>query len=165
MNETKQGFQEPSEGKKETPNSEFRSNEITEKSLRGLELENQDANLNEAREPIQNKQEGMKREAQVEAELKAEPHDAIHKEVCLRNEKGEIVKDPQTGEARRVDFMVEKDNKIVRSIEVTSETSDKTAQMEKEARIRAAGGEWIKTEDGRMLQIPPDVKTEIIRKP
>ena len=54
----------------------------------------------------------------------------------MRDSEGKIVRDPETGEARRIDFVVVKDGQVVDSIEVTSETADKTGQTAKEERIR-----------------------------
>ena len=82
----------------------------------------------------------------------------------LRDENGEIVKDPVTGEARRIDFVVVKDGKVVDSVEVTSKTADKTEQTAKEDRIRENGGNYIKTTDGDLVRIPDDLKTRIERR-
>lgn len=87
-----------------------------------------------------------------------------HQETYLRNEQGDIVKDELTGEARRVDLMVEKDGKIFKSVEVTSETAPKVLQLEKEDRIKENGGRFIVDFDtGRLVEIPPNVHTEIRR--
>lgn len=117
---------------------------------------------------IKNKEEGMQREAEVLQELKEKfPEEGgfkIEQEVYLRDEDGKIVKDPVTGEARRIDFVVTKDGEVVESIEVTSQTADKTAQIAKEDRIRECGGNYIKDSNGNLVEIPSDVKTKIERR-
>lgn len=119
-------------------------------------------------EAIQNKQDGLRREKEVLEELKEKysPEDGyeILSEVYLRDENGNIVKDPVTGEARRIDYVVIKDGKVVDSIEVTSKTSDKTEQSAKEDRIRESGGNYIKDNQGNLIEIPSDVKTRIERR-
>lgn len=118
--------------------------------------------------PIQNKIDGLRREAEVENELRDKyPESEGYKtesEVYLRDKDGNIVKDPETGEARRIDFVVVKDGKAVESIEVTSKTADKTAQSAKEDRIRDAGGNYIKDSNGNLIEIPADVTTRIERR-
>ncbi|EBK2060125.1 hypothetical protein AAL85_25410, partial [Salmonella enterica subsp. enterica serovar Typhi] len=75
------------------------------------------------------------------------------------------VKDVETGEARRVDFVVVKDGEVVRSIEVTSETASKDAQLAKEGRIREQGGEWIRNpETGELCRYGENVNTEVWRR-
>lgn len=115
-----------------------------------------------------NKIEGKRREEEVFKDLKEKyPEDKgykIESETYLRDENGNIVKDKETGEARRVDFTVIKDNKVVDSVEVTSKTADKTEQSSKEARIRENGGNYIKDSDGNLVEIPDNVKTRIERR-
>lgn len=93
--------------------------------------------------PIQNKIDGLQREAEVRNELEekypAEEGYEIISEAYLRDADGNIVKDPETGKARRIDFVVVKDGKVVASIEVTSKTADKSDQLAKESRIRDNG--------------------------
>ena len=86
-------------------------------------------------------------------------------ECCLRDKEGSVVHDPKTGEARRVDFVVIKDGEVVKSVEVTSETAPKTEQMDKEARIRYAGGNFIKDHGtGELVPFAPGVQTEVVRR-
>lgn len=88
----------------------------------------------------------------------------IHPEAYLRNSDGNIVQDKVSGEARRVDFMVEKNELIEKSIEITSETAPKDFQQLKESRIREEGGNYIKDrETGKLIEVPQHVKTEIRR--
>lgn len=119
-------------------------------------------------EPIQNKVDGLRREEEVEQELKEKyPEEEgyeIISEAYLRDENGNIVKDPETGEARRIDFVVVKDGKVVDSVEVTSKTADKTEQTAKENRIRDNGGNYIKDSNGNLVEIPKDIQTRIERR-
>jgi len=126
-------------------------------------------NFLEKDKPIQNKTDGLRREAEAENELKDKYPESegytILKEVYLRDADGNIVKDPLTGEARRLDFVVvDKDGNVVDCIEVTSKTADKTAQEAKESRIKQNGGEYIKMPDGSLTKIPDDVQTRIERR-
>lgn len=117
---------------------------------------------------IANKEEGCRREAEVAKELQEKYPESegytIISEVYLRDNNGNIVRDPETGTARRIDFVVIKDGKVVDSIEVTSNTADKTSQTAKEARIRENGGNYIKAPDGSLIQMPQDLTTHIVRK-
>jgi len=118
--------------------------------------------------PIQNKIDGLRREREVMEDLKIEHPESEGNEILqereLLDKDGNKALDPETGTGRRIDFIVNKDSKVIRSIEVTSETADKTEQMAKEQRIREAGGNYIKGNDGNLLEVPKDVKTEIIRR-
>lgn len=122
----------------------------------------------ETKLPIQNKIDGLKREEEVHNDLdKKYPEDKGYKvasETYLRDENGNIVKDPVTGEKRRIDFVVTKDGKVVDSVEVTSKTADKTEQSAKEERIRANGGNYIKDSDGNLIRMSDDVHTRIERR-
>lgn len=117
---------------------------------------------------IKNKEDGLAREKEVQEELenKYPPEQGyqIVSEAYLRDENGNIVKDPETGTARRIDFVVVKDGKVVDSIEVTSTTADKTEQTAKENRIRQNGGNYIRDNDGNLVKIPDDVTTRIERR-
>ena len=120
-------------------------------------------------EAIQNKILGMDREKAVEVELKNKYPEkegyTILREVYLRDENGNIVKDPETGEARRIDFVVlDKNGNVVDCVEVTSKTADKTSQSAKEQRIRDNGGNYVKLPDGTLAKIPDDVQTRIERR-
>ena len=152
-----------------------------EKSYRDLfkddfeEGENYDADvIAEANEeedfgqPIQNKIDGLERENLVKKELEkkypASQGYSVESEKYLRNENGEIVRDPETGEARRIDFVVIKGKEVVSSIEVTSKTADKSKQIAKENRIRENGGNFIETDNGNLIEIPDSVRTQIERR-
>lgn len=129
-------------------------------------LENSEKNI-EIKEPIQNKKDGLERERIVEKELKdkySETDSKIESEVYLRDSDGNIVRDNKTGEARRLDYVVIEEGKVVDSIEVTSKTADKTEQSAKEDRIREQGGDYIKDSEGNLVEIPKDIKTRIERR-
>jgi hypothetical protein len=119
-------------------------------------------------ELIKNKEDGLRRESEVEDELKKKYPESegytIEKEVYLRDKDGNIVRDPVTGEARRIDFVVLKDGKVVDSIEVTSKTAPKDEQTAKENRIRENGGNYIRDSNGNLVEIPPNVQTRIVRR-
>lgn len=130
-------------------------------------------NLNEHKDvgdnqPIKNKIDGMAREEEVAKELEEKYPESegyeILSEVYLRDKDGNIVRDPETGEARRIDFVVVKDGKVVDSVEVTSKTADKTVQSAKENRIREAGGNYVRDNNGNLVEIPPDVTTRVERR-
>lgn len=117
---------------------------------------------------VENKRDGTKREEDVGAELKEKYPESegcqVIREAYLRDKDGNIVKDPETGEARRIDFVVVKDGKVVESVEVTSQTAPKDEQCAKEARIRENGGNYIKLPDGSLAEFPKDITTKIERR-
>ena len=113
--------------------------------------------------------DGIIREIVALDELEGEcpPEDGFHieSECCLRDKDGNIARDPETGESRRVDFVAIKDGEVKRSIEVTSETADKKTQLEKETRIRDAGGNFIRHSGTKeLMPYAPGVNTEIWRR-
>lgn len=122
----------------------------------------------EVKPPIQNKIDGLAREEEVSEELKEKypPEEGyeIVSESYLRDKDGKIVRDPESGEARRIDFVIIKDGKVVDSVEVTSKTADKTAQSAKESRIRDAGGNYVRDSNGNLVEIPSTVQTRIERR-
>ena len=122
----------------------------------------------EVKEAIKNKLDGLAREKEVGDELREKYPESkgytIIGEAYLRDKDGNIVKDPETGQARRIDFVVIKDGKVVDSVEVTSKTADKTSQTAKEERIRGAGGNYIKDNNGNLVEIPSNVHTRIERR-
>lgn len=118
----------------------------------------------------ENHEEGTAREDNVREELMkeypAEDGFRIESQVPLRDEGGAIVKDPETGEGRRLDFVVIKDGEVIGSVEVTSETADKSMQTAKEDRIRDAGGNYVTDRTtGELVPFAPGVQTEVIRRP
>lgn len=94
----------------------------------------------------------------------------VLREQLLRDASGRPIKDLETNTARRIDFIVIQNDKIIRSIEVTSQTADKTAQIAKESRIleeaAKSGGAFIKNvETGKLIEFPIGLGTEIRRLP
>lgn len=168
VSDTKE-IKELSEDKKTVvePDIELAKNDSLD-SLIAKNCEKVTQQAQEVREPILNKQEGKRREVEVSNDLNHKyPEDKgykIESEVFLKDENGKIVKDPVTGEGRRLDFVVTKDGKIVDSVEVTPKTADKTEQSAKEERIRANGGNYIKDSDGNLLRLPDDMHTRIERR-
>ena len=119
--------------------------------------------------PIQNKQEGLRREQNVHKELEKQYPSKegykILRERELCNKDGKPVRDGQTGEKRRIDFCVVKDGRVVDMIEVTSKTAPKREQLSKEYRIRDEGGNYIKDSDNNKLyKIPDNVESRVIRR-
>ncbi|MDR0651675.1 MAG: hypothetical protein LBG12_00065, partial [Synergistaceae bacterium] len=130
----------------------------------------QENTVKEAHEaaPIRNKMEGLRREWEVECELKEQYPEkkgySVESERYLYDKDSAIVKDPETGEGRRVDFAIIKDGKVVDMVEVTSNTAGKAEQTAKEERIRDAGGNYTKDTNGNLVEIPSDVRTRIERR-
>ena len=94
---------------------------------------------------IPNKVAGTAREARVGVRLRGFfGKDKVHAERYLRDSSGKIVKDPVTGEARRIDYVVESTPGRGKAVEVTSKTATKDAQLAKEQRIRNAGGVYVR---------------------
>ncbi|WP_291914250.1 RHS repeat-associated core domain-containing protein [Chitinophaga sp. CB10] len=113
-----------------------------------------------------NRVKGDEREADELASLKQQYPDAqIYSERFLRDANGKKVVDPLTGEGRRIDFAVVKNGLVAKLIETTSKTADKTAQIAKEARIRAAGGHYVKApgKKGTIYNVK-DILTTISRR-
>ncbi|MCS7054529.1 MAG: hypothetical protein NZM09_12475 [Ignavibacterium sp.] len=156
---------------KETPVKEVLP-EIENSSLETLKAQNE-VELNSIKEvkisQIElNRENGAFREENALTDLQKEfPENEgykIEREQYLRDKDGNIVKDPETGEARRIDLVVHKDGKIVKSVEVTSETAPKELQIAKEKRIRENGGNYILDRDtGKLIEFPKNVTTEIRR--
>ena len=138
--------------------------EITEKQNMNSPLENHE----HFEGLIKNKEDGNRREDEVKHELNDTYPESqgytVIPEAYLRDDNGNIVRDPETGEGRRIDFVVVKDLKVVDSIEVTSRTADKQDQMAKEDRIKDIGGVYIRTPDGQLCKIPSDLDTKIERR-
>jgi len=145
---------------------------IENSSLESLKAQNEliaeKINAEKAEQIAKNREAGANREDIAFKELQKEFPESegykIEPEQYLRDKDGKIVKDSETGEARRVDFIVAKDGQVVKSIEVTSETAPKNAQMAKEDRIRTEGGNFVKDRDtGELIEIPKVIQTEVRR--
>lgn len=141
-------------------------------SLESLMASNQIASERVIAERIEqlgrNRENGASREELAHQQLQREFPEAegykIEREQYLRDENGSIVKDPETAEARRIDFVVTIDGQVVKSVEVTSETAPKQAQLAKEVRIRDEGGNFVKERDtGQLSKMPSDAQTETWR--
>lgn len=153
-----------------------RLNNKFENSILGKQAKNIEGNfrdydfhtINEVRPAIKNKMDGLQREHDVYEELEkqysSEKGYSIIPEAYLRDKDGKIVKDFVSGEARRIDFIVVKDDKVIDSIEVTSKTADKTIQSAKEERIRDMGGNYIRDNHGNIIKIADTVHTRIERR-
>jgi hypothetical protein len=97
-----------------------------------------------------NNKEGKAREAKTTKELKEEnPDSKVQNERYLRDKEGKIVKDPKTGEGRRIDHAVIKDGKVTKLVETTSPTASKDKQVLKEQRIRSEGGTYIRDKENK----------------
>lgn len=116
----------------------------------------------------QNKEDGCRREREVQDELKSKyPENEgyqILRERELCDKDGNPVIDKETGAKRRVDFVVVKDGKVVDMIEVTSKTAPKKEQLAKEYRIRTNGGNYVKDTQGNIYKIPDNVETRVERR-
>lgn len=65
---------------------------------------------------------------------------------------------------RKLDYVVTKDDKVVKSIEVTSEKANKESQLSKEKDIRDKTPVFISDSDtGKLISVPKDVETEVWR--
>jgi len=145
---------------------------IENSSLESLKAQNEliaeKINAEKIEQIEKNREAGANREDLAHKELQKEFPESedykIEREQYLRDRDGNIVKDPSTDEARRIDFIIIKDGKVVKSIEVTSKTAPKDAQIEKESRIRDEGGNFIKDRDtGQLVEIQKENRTEIRR--
>jgi hypothetical protein len=101
-----------------------------------------------------NAKDGAQRERDFVKELQAKyPSASIQSQTYLRDKDGKIVRDPVTGEARRVDVVVVRGRQGI-AFEVTSRTADKTRQSEKDARIRSSGGNYFRDRtSGNMMKL------------
>ncbi|KLN55838.1 hypothetical protein [Variovorax paradoxus] len=99
---------------------------------------------------------GSQRQKNVTADLQRQyPSASVQNEQYLRDVNGKIVIDPNTGTSRRIDHVVVQNGQVIDSVETTSNTADKRAQLQHEADTRAAGGLYIRDRDtGRLLSVP-----------
>ena len=72
--------------------------------------------------------------------------------------------DPFTGTGRRIDHVVIQNGRALDSVETTSQTATKAAQIAKENRIRQQGGTFVRDRGTGQLIDLKDVPTQIIRK-
>lgn len=137
----------------------------------GHKKENEADKSNDVREKTtakQNKEDGCRREKEVQKELNNKYPESkgyeILRERELCDKDGNPVVDKETGTKRRIDFVVIKDGKVVDMIEVTSKTAAKREQLAKEYRIRTAGGNYVKDSQGNIYRIPDNVETRVERR-
>lgn len=84
-----------------------------------------------------NKCAGIRREVSARRVLAGKyPNERIQSETYLLNRNGRRAIDPQTGKARRVDFVLFSRDGHTRRFEVTSQRADKRAQLAREQRIQ-----------------------------
>lgn len=109
----------------------------------------------------QNRIDGSRREATEARSIvrKGKGQVRVQRECYLRKctGKGERVTDPLTGEMRRIDIVVINISKgnVMRTVEVTSKNAPKAEQLNKEKRIRAAGGQCIRDrKTGKLIRVP-----------
>jgi hypothetical protein len=110
----------------------------------------------------QNYDTGKAREDVTDKELKDEnadkPNTSVQRERMLRDKDGKKVVDPVTGEGRRVDHaVIDRDKGTAETHETTGPNVDKTDQLDKEKRIRAAGGTYIRDKETRKMVPVNDV--------
>ncbi|WP_338426903.1 RHS repeat domain-containing protein [Sphingopyxis kveilinensis] len=107
-----------------------------------------------AEQMSQNAANGARREREVAAALRREnPGARVQGQSTLRDSSGRIVRDPKSGEARRVDHAVIRGDKA-KTVETTSPTAPKAGQLAKEERVRDAGGTHIRDrETGKLCEV------------
>jgi len=109
---------------------------------------------------------GARREKETRDQLKAQnPGKSVQRERYLRDKDGNIIRDPETGKARRVDHaVIDRENERARTYETTGPEVPKTEQMAKEVRIRKQAGTYIRDHETRKM-IPTEGDSEIVRRP
>ena len=114
---------------------------------------------------ITNKQLGTARERSVAIELQQQyPGASVQAERILRTGDGLRAIDPLTGTARRIDHVVIQNGIVIDSVETTSLTANKAAQIAKENRIRQLGGTFVRDlETGQIVDLS-NIQTRIVRK-
>ncbi|MDQ5903914.1 MAG: Filamentous hemagglutinin N-terminal protein, partial [Pseudomonadota bacterium] len=99
---------------------------------------------------------GSRREREVTIDLQTKyPGGSVQNQQYLRDRDGNIVIDPSTGTARRLDHVVVVGGKIVDVVETTSLTAEKDKQIEHERETRKAGGVYIRDRNtGNLIEVP-----------
>ena len=117
---------------------------------------------------VKNKLDGCRRENEVAKDLEKQYPEKeryqVLRERVLCDKEGKPVIDEKTGQKRRIDFVVEKEGKVVDMVEVTSKTAPKQDQLAKEYRIRDNGGNYIKDYNGNICRILGNVETRVERR-
>ena len=89
----------------------------------------------------------------------------MQRESYLRDNHGGIIRDPQTGQARRIDHaVIDRVMERASTYETTAPKVSKDQQMAKEAPIREQGGIYIRDRETRKM-LPIEGNSEIIRRP
>ncbi len=122
---------------------------------------------NKAKKTVQmlkNALDGAKRAMKTAEELAAEnPGKVVQQERTLRDAEGNKVVDPVTGEGRRVDHaVIDHNTGTAKTYETTGDNVDKRLQIDKEKRIRANGGTYIRDNETGKL-VPTENISEIRR--
>ena len=113
---------------------------------------------------ITNAGEGARREDVFNAQMRAKhPNATVQCQRYLCNAQGQSVKDPVTGERRRIDTAVI-ENGQAKTYEVTSMTADKDLQLAKEGRIVQNGGSYIRDRSTGDL-VPVSGVSDLMRLP
>jgi hypothetical protein len=86
----------------------------------------------------------------------------VQRQVYLRDAAGRILRDPQSGMGRRIDFAIIRNGGVSHLAEITSRTADKVAQTLREVRIRALGSVFIRDRATRELIDVTSILTRII---
>lgn len=104
----------------------------------------------------QNRADGARRQEEYRREMAdIYGEENVLTERYLRNADGSIVRDPQTGEARRLDCVVVNGQCGTFTSEVTSPTANKAEQIAKEERIREQGGTFVENPNtGELIEVP-----------
>ncbi|HVG14992.1 MAG TPA: RHS repeat-associated core domain-containing protein, partial [Chitinophagaceae bacterium] len=109
---------------------------------------------------VKNKKAGDLREAKEAADLKAKnPNANVQDQQYLRDADGKILRDAVSGEGRRLDHVVIENGKAIDVVETTSKTANKTKQIDKERRIRDAGGTYVRDRRTKKLVDVKNVPT------
>lgn len=108
---------------------------------------------------------GSRREREVRTDLQAQyPGASVQDQQYLRDRSGNIMIDPNTGTARRLDHVVIANGKVIDTVETTSLTAEKDKQILHELETRNAGGTYIRDRNtGNLVEVPSI--SRIIRKP
>ncbi|WP_275371727.1 RHS repeat domain-containing protein, partial [Xenorhabdus bovienii] len=105
-----------------------------------------------SRKCIPNKVAGTAREKRAQAIFeKRYGKENVISERYLRDANGKSVKDPLTGERRRIDFVIKGQDGKWSPVEITSQTAPKVGQLAKEQRIQQAGGIFVRNPNTREL--------------
>ncbi len=113
---------------------------------------------------IKNAIEGARREDMFNALMRVKhPNATIQCQCYLRNAHGQSVKDPVTGERRRVDTAVIEGGQA-QTYEVTSMTADKDLQLAKEGRILQNSGTYIRDRSSGDL-VPVNGVSDLVKLP